>query len=97
MFLVRCTFWLAVGFMVIKPFVLDPNTAVAIANSTLQSGKNIAIEQALQLDCNDATCTTIKTVAAVSALTSNQLSVPTLNNKIEEGGPTPPLRPDWAN
>ena len=97
MFLIRCTFWLAIGFMVIKPFVLDPNTAVAIANTTLETGKNIAIEQVLKLDCQEATCSTIKTVAAMSALTSIPLASPTIILEIQDGAPTPPLRPNWAN
>jgi len=97
MFFLRCTFWLAIGFVVIKPFALDANTASALAEDAFAAGKNAVIEQAMALDCNDATCVTIKSAAVVSILASKPHGLPTANRNIEEDAPIPPLRPLWAS
>ncbi|MFT6658694.1 hypothetical protein [Maritalea sp.] len=96
-FLLRCVFWLGIGFMVIKPFAFDQSSASALADEAIKRGTTIAIEQALSLDCSDITCEGIKTAALVTSL-STSLNGQLMNKTISaEVAPIPPPRPTRFN
>jgi len=95
MFLLRCAFWLGVGFVVIKPFAFDANTASAVANEVYAQGKVATVQQIASVDCQDLTCSLAQTTAIASIGSTN---VPFINspNAGDVSAPTPPMRPAWA-
>lgn len=96
-FLIRCIFWLGVGFMVIKPFAFDQTTAAAMADDAMKRGSEMAIEQAQNLECAESICQTIKVAALVTSVTSNKNKPMTRATANNELAPTPPPRPVWLN
>lgn len=84
--------------MVVKPFAFAPNDAADLANQALANGTKLAVEQALDMKCNDTTCQQIKTAALVTSVVATHTNKP-LSEPVRMGSiaPTPPPRPTRFN
>lgn len=96
MFILRSSFWLVIGFLVIKPFAFEPELAgKALASAALNSASEFVVQNADQLDCTDIGCNSVKTLVVASALASKPVTEPVQFDGMATF-PVPPPRPDWA-
>ncbi|AVX05157.1 hypothetical protein [Maritalea myrionectae] len=96
MFILRCSFWLLIGFLVIKPFAFEPEQASkALANAAVNGATDFVVQNAGHLNCTDIGCSSMKNIVVASALASKPLNNPTLSDGMASF-PVPPPRPDWA-
>jgi hypothetical protein len=96
MFVLRCSFWLLIGFLVIKPFAFEPEQATkAFASAAVHGASEFVVQNADQFDCTDIGCNSVKTLVVASAMASKPVTLPALQDGMASI-PVPPPRPDWA-
>lgn len=95
MFVLRCSFWLLIGFLVIKPFAFEPEQATkAFASAAVHGASEFVVQNADQFDCTDIGCNSVKTLVVASAMASKPVTLPAQVGMATI--PVPPPRPDWA-
>lgn len=95
MFLLRCAFWLGVGFVAVKPFAMDATTAAIAADEIYAQGHKVIVEQASAVQCNDIACTIAKSATIATLQNNSSLDASNQISKLV-AAPTPPVRPLWA-
>lgn len=96
MFVLRSSFWLLIGFLVIKPFAFEPEQASkAFANAAVNGATEFVVQHADEVDCSDIGCNSIKQIVVASALASKPLNTPAVSDGMATY-PVPPPRPAWA-
>lgn len=96
MFILRSSFWLLVGFLLIKPFAIEPDQASkALAQTAMHSAAELVVQHADLLDCTDIGCDIAKSVVVANAMASKPVATPAQFDELA-AVPVPPARPNWA-
>lgn len=96
MFILRSSFWLLIGFLVIKPFAFEPEQASrAFASAAINGASEFVVQNADHFDCTDIGCNSVKTLVVASALASKPVKTAAQTAPLAST-PMPPPRPDWA-
>ncbi|MCF4097915.1 hypothetical protein [Maritalea mediterranea] len=96
MFILRSSFWLLIGFLVIKPFAFEPEQAgKALASAAVNGASEFVVQNADHFDCTEIGCNSVKTLVVASALASKPVTISAKSDGTSSF-PVPPPRPDWA-